>query len=182
MDAAERAKRIKLVAFDVDGVLTDGKIIIGSQGELYKSFDAHDGLGIALLRLSGVKTAIVTGRQSEIVERRGAELGIDKIYQGEKDKARVMRDLRRAYSLAAEEIAFVGDDLMDIPAMQLAGLACAVGSAAREVKEAAHFIADRNGGDGAVRQIAEMMLKAKGRWDGIISSYTQQKPLKDIAQ
>lgn len=182
MDVKEKAEKIKWIIFDVDGVLTDGKIIIGNQGELCKSFDAHDGFGIALLRLSGVRSAIITGRTSEIVKARGRELNIDEIIQGETDKVKAMLRLKEKYDLQTEQIAFVGDDLMDIPLMRGVGLALAVDNAAREVKSAAHYVTAKRGGDGGVREIAEMILKAKGKWDGIVSSYLEQKPLKDIAQ
>lgn len=182
MQAMERAARIRLIIFDVDGVMTDGKIMIGNQGELVKSFNAHDGLGIALLRLSGVKTAVITGRTSDIVRLRCGELSIDDVHQGEKDKVRALRVLQEKYQLKFEEIAYVGDDLMDIPVMQRVGFACAVKNAVREVKRTAHFISDYSGGGGGIRQIAELILSAQGKWDAVVASYINQKPLQDIAQ
>lgn len=181
-DCGARAARIKLIVFDVDGVLTDGKLLIGMEGELCKAFDAQDGFGITLLRLTGMKTAIITGRNSKIVALRAAELKIDQVVQGEKHKLRALCALAEMYRLTLEEIAYVGDDLMDIPAMQKVGLACAVDNAVQEVKQIAHFTAARPGGSGAVRQIAEMILKAQGKWEKIIFSYLHEKPLEDIAQ
>lgn len=182
MELRERAAGIKLIVFDVDGVLTDGKIIIGTSGELFKSFDAHDGLGISLLRLAGIKTAVITGRNSQIVSLRSVELKIDEVYQGATNKLEALRDLQKKYAVDLNEIAYVGDDLMDIPVLESVGLACAVNNAVKEVKEAAHYIATKGGGNGAVRQIAELILTAKGKWAGIIASYTNQKPLEDTMQ
>lgn len=182
MELMARAAGIRLIVFDVDGVLTDGKIIIGGSGELFKSFDAHDGLGISLLRLAGIKTAVITGRTSQIVSLRSAELKIDEVYQGETNKLKALRDLQEKFAVALSEIAYVGDDLMDIPVLQNVGLACAVNNAAKEVKEAAHYIASKSGGNGAVRQIAELILTAQGKWSGIVASYADQKPLEDTVQ
>lgn len=182
MELTARSAGIKLIIFDVDGVLTDGKIIIGGSGELFKSFDAHDGLGISLLRLAGIKTAVITGRTSQIVNLRSAELKIDAVYQGETNKLKALCDLQKKYAVDLSEIAYVGDDLMDIPVLQSVGFACAVNNAVKEVKAVAHYIADKSGGNGGIRQIAEFILTAQGKWDGIIASYTSQKPLEDVTQ
>lgn len=182
MDCRQRAAAVKMIVFDVDGVLTDGKIFIGSQGELGKSFDAQDGLGITLLRLHGIVPAIITGRHSKIVEIRAEELKIKEVYQGIKQKRDILEDLREKYQLSWAQIAYVGDDFIDIPAMQEAGFACAVANARDEVKEIAHFVSDKRGGDGAVRQIAEFLLKAQGKWENVISSYFNKKTPQDIAQ
>lgn len=182
MDCKARAARIKLVVFDVDGVLTDGKIVIGNTGELCKRFDAQDGLGISLLKLAGLKTAIITGRSSEIVKLRAAELRIDALFQGAKNKLAALRRLREAYSLSDEEIAYVGDDLIDLPVLRRVGFACAVANAVEEVKEAAHYVASRRGGDGGVRQIAEMLLKERGQWEEILAAYLEEKSLEAAAQ
>ena len=182
MDVIKRAQKIKLIIFDVDGVMTDGKILIGSQGELCKSFDAQDGLGITLLRKNGIKSAIITGRESEIVKIRAKELSIDDVFQGAKDKLIALYALKEKHNLFFDEIAYVGDDLIDIPVMKNIGLACTVLNARPEVKGIAHFISDYQGGDGAIRQIAEVILKAQNKWEMIISSYLAAKSLKDIAQ
>lgn len=182
MELKARAARIKMVVFDVDGVLTDGKIIIGNTGELYKSFDAQDGLGISLLRLAGLKTAIITGRSSEIVKLRAAELKIDALFQGARNKLAALRRLREAYAIADEEIAYVGDDLIDLAVMRRVGLACAVANAVDEVKAAAQYVASRKGGDGGVRQVAEAILKARGQWDEILSAYLEEKSVEAAAQ
>lgn len=182
MDFKARAARIKLVVFDVDGVLTDGKIVIGNAGELYKSFDAQDGLGVSLLKLSGLKTAIITGRSSEIVKRRAAELKIDALFQGAKNKLAALKRLREAYGFAEEEIAYIGDDLIDLPVLRRVGLACAVANAVDEVKAASQYVAARKGGDGGVRQIAEAILKARGQWEEILAAYLDEKSLEAAAQ
>lgn len=182
MDFEARAARIQWVVFDVDGVLTDGKIVIGNAGELCKRFDVQDGLGISLLRLAGLKTAIITGRSSEIVRRRAAELKIDALYQGARNKLAALRALRETHGLTDEAIAFVGDDLIDLAVLRRVGLACAVANAVDEVKAAAHYVAARKGGDGGVRQIAEAILKARGQWEAILAAYLEEKSLEAATQ
>lgn len=182
IDYNERARRVKMVIFDVDGVLTDGKIVIGNGGELYKSFSAQDGLGISLLNKAGVLTAIITGRDSEIVAVRARELRIDAVYQGYRDKRGAYAELKERYGLTDEQIAYVGDDLIDLPVMTQVGLACAVGNAVGEVKSAAHFVSERNGGNGAVRSVVELILRARGEWEGIVKDYLAQKPPADVIQ
>lgn len=182
MDFAQRAKRVKMIVFDVDGVLTDGKILIGGQGEICKAFDAQDGLGVTLLRQNGIIPAIITGRHSKIVETRAMELKIEDVFQGVKQKRQALESLREKYGLSLAEIAYVGDDLIDIPAMQAVGLACAVENARPEVKGIAHFVSDKKGGDGAVRQVAELLLKAQEKWENVIFSYFNKKTPQDVAQ
>lgn len=173
---------IKLIIFDVDGVLTDGKIVIGTNGELFKSFHCQDGLGIKLLQAAGIKTAIITGRKSEIVAKRGLELKIGDVYQGVQNKLTALFDLEKKYGLSSDEIAYIGDDLIDLPVMCRIGLACAVANAAPEVKGMAKYVAQANGGDGAVREVAEMILKAQGKWDALVETYLTIHPLTDTAQ
>lgn len=182
MHFSQRAKTIKMIIFDVDGVMTDGKILIGSQGELCKSFDAQDGLGITLLRLNGIIPAIITGRESSIVRTRANELKIEDVFQGAKNKREALALLQKKYHLSLSEIAYVGDDLIDIPVMQSVGFACAVDNARPEVKGIAHFVSDQQGGNGAIRQIAELILQAQGKWENVILSYFVEKQPKDIAQ
>lgn len=177
-----RAANVKLVIFDVDGVLTDGRIFIGTNGELFKSFHCQDGLGVKLLQAAGIKTAIITGRESKIVTKRSLELKIEDVYQGVQNKLTALFDLQKKYGIKADEIAYVGDDFIDLPVMCRIGLACAVANAVMEVKGTAHYVAQAKGGDGAVREIAEMILKAQGKWDALVETYLTIRPLTDTAQ
>ncbi|WP_019551886.1 KdsC family phosphatase [Propionispira raffinosivorans] len=182
LDLIERAKKIKLLILDVDGVLTDGKLIIGPSGEFCKTFHVHDGLGIALSKKFGLKTAIITGRTSKMVEFRANELKIDALYQGQSNKVHALDKLQQEFHVNLDEIAYVGDDLIDLPVMTRVGLACAVPNAVCEVKARSHYITAAHGGHGAVRQVIEMILRAQGFWDQIISDYTQAKTFEDIEQ
>lgn len=171
--AIERARKVKFIIFDVDGVLTDGNIHVNAAGEVFKSFNCQDGLGISMARKCGMKTAIITGRKSKIVEFRANELKIDEIYQGKQNKLEAFSFIQEKYNLQPEEIAYIGDDFLDLPILVRVGFAAAVGNAVAEVKERAHFIADRCGGDGAVRQIMEFLLKAQGHWEEMVASYIE---------
>lgn len=171
MDYKARARGIELVVFDVDGVLTGGQLLIGPSGEVMKFFHVHDGMGISLAHQAGLYTAIVTARESQIVAWRGTELKIRDIYQGVGDKAKAVRHLMVKYDLKPEQVAYVGDDLNDLPAFRQVGLACAVGNAAPEVKAQAHYAAGKDGGQGAVREIMEMILKSQNKWDGLVQTY-----------
>lgn len=173
MDNKIRGQKIKLIVLDVDGVLTSGELIFGTQGELMKKFHAQDGLGIALAHNAGIKTAIITGRKSPMVELRSAELKIADVYQGKMSKIEALQELMTKYNLTLEEIAYVGDDLNDLLILTRVGLPCAVANAAPEVKEHALLITKQSGGNGAVREVMEYILKAQGKWDGIISGYLQ---------
>ena len=170
--AIERAKKIKCIILDVDGVLTDGGIYTAPDGsELYKPFFARDGLIISLARKVGVTTAVITGRASSIVENRMRELHIDLVYQGSLDKRAAYADIKAKTGLTDEEIAYIGDDLVDLPILRMVGLPCAVGDAVPEVKEAAQIIADAHGGRGAVREIYEIILKTQGLWDEVLTVF-----------
>jgi len=170
-DAYERAKKIKLVIFDVDGVMTDGTIVLDENGTESKFFNVRDGHGVKMLVRAGVQSAIITGRSSKVVEYRGKELGIQYIRQGALNKAEVMGLLLKETGVWPDEAAFMGDDLIDIPAMTMAGLAAAPSNAVSEIIEFAHIITDLEGGKGAVREFCEFILKAKGVWDDIIKRY-----------
>ncbi|WP_315452263.1 HAD hydrolase family protein [uncultured Selenomonas sp.] len=171
-DAIARAKKIKCVILDVDGVLTDGGICVAPDGsELYKPFFARDGLVITLAHKVGIVSAIITGRASSIVENRARELHIDLVYQGKLDKRAAYADIKAKTGLTDEEIAYIGDDLIDLPILRMVGLPCAVGDAVPEVKEAAQIIADAHGGRGAVREIYEIILKTQGLWDEVLTVF-----------
>ena len=171
-DAFDRAKKIKLVIFDVDGVLTDGGIYIGNSGELFKSFHCHDGFGITAAHKVGLKTAILTGRESACTANRAKELGITAVKQGHMDKRNAYKELKAEFNLRDDEIAYVADDIIDLPVLIQVGFRAAVGNAKIEVKERAHFIAENDGGKGAVREVLEFILKSQGKWEKIIRQYT----------
>lgn len=172
MDSNTRASKIKLLVFDVDGVLTNNQIIFGPDGEAAKVFHSQDGLGMAAACRMGLKTAIITGRESEMVRRRCGELNVSDICQGSMDKSAHLQELAAKYQLSYEEIGYVGDDLNDLAVLRQVGLACAVTNAVPEVKAIAHYISSREGGRGAVREIIELVLKAQGKWDALVSMYS----------
>jgi 3-deoxy-D-manno-octulosonate 8-phosphate phosphatase (KDO 8-P phosphatase) len=157
-----RAKAVRLVVFDVDGVLTNGSLILGEKGDEYKIFHVHDGLGLVMLREAGLKIAVISARSTPIVAERMAALGIDYVYQGQSDKQTVITELMQKIGVSKEETAFVGDDLIDLPAMNQAGLAIAVANAQPLVLQRADWVTEKAGGQGAVREVCEMILKAQG--------------------
>jgi 3-deoxy-D-manno-octulosonate 8-phosphate phosphatase (KDO 8-P phosphatase) len=165
------AKKIELLILDVDGVLTDGSIILDNAGNEYKAFFVRDGHGIRMLIKSGIRVAIITGRYSKVVERRAAELGITEVYQKCHDKRVPYGKLLRKYGLADSAVAYIGDDIVDIPVMKKVGLPVAVADAAEEVKEVACMVTKSRGGRGAVREISDLILKARGLWRALFSEY-----------
>ena len=160
--AARRAAGLRLIAFDVDGTLTDGRIFIGPAGEAMKAFSVRDGFGITLLREAGVKLAIVTARSSAIVELRAAELKFDEVLQGVKDKRAAFAELCARHGVAPDQAGFVGDDWPDLKAMAAAGFAASVADAPQAVRERAHWVSTARAGRGAVRELAEFVLESKG--------------------
>lgn len=164
-DAAirERAGHIRLLALDVDGVLTDGGVYMGDTGESFKRFHIHDGKGLAMLRAEDVAVAIITARRSEAVTRRAQELGIHYVYQGVGDKAERLRCLTEELALELESVAYVGDEVVDLGAFSRAGLAVAVANAHPRVRRRAHWVTARSGGHGAVREVSELILASQGR-------------------
>lgn len=164
----EAAKAIRLLALDVDGVLTDGTIYIAADGECFKGFNAKDGMGISCALHNGLEVAIITGRKSEIIHRRAEELGIITIIEGAKDKREALRSLRRLRGLSVEEVAYVGDDLNDLPAFAESGLTFAPNDAAEDVYDAADIGLDNPGGRGAVREAIEYILAAQDKWEKLL--------------
>ena len=162
MTPEQRAAQIRLVALDVDGVLTDGRLYYGAQGEALKVFDVRDGHGIKMLLDQGVEVAILSARSSEIVATRARELGIRRVMQGRGNKADAWHELLAETGIRTEHAGFIGDDLPDLPVLAEAGLAATVADARNEVKNVAHWIAPQPGGRGAVRALAEFILQAKG--------------------
>jgi len=197
-----RAKKIKLLLFDVDGVLTDGKLFFfpatpgtnlttreqsarhGGQGGFglasqsiieAKGFHAHDGTAISLARLAGIQTGLITKRISETVALRARDLKLDHIHQGIQDKLRVFKEILNQEGIAAAEAAFVGDDVIDLPVMWNCGLAVAVANARDEVKKDAHYVTKHGGGDGALRDAIEFVLKAQGKWKKVVDEYIGER-------
>jgi 3-deoxy-D-manno-octulosonate 8-phosphate phosphatase (KDO 8-P phosphatase) len=162
--AAPRASRIRLLVLDVDGVLTDGGLLYRASGEETKRFHVHDGLALVAALKAGLEVAVLSSRASAAVTRRMAELGVREVHQGVADKAGALEALRERLGLRAGEVAVMGDDLPDLAAMARAGLALAPANAVAEVKRVAHWVARRRGGDGAVREAVEMLLKARRAW------------------
>ena len=171
MELAQRIEPIEVVIFDVDGVLTDGSIVYDNEGRELKFFNVRDGHGIKLLKRAGIECAIMTSRSSSIVERRATELGIDMVIQGAKDKLAAYREFKGATGYEDNRIAYMGDDLVDLPVMRRVGLAVAVADAVEEVKEVAHYTTTCCGGRGAARELAELLLKRKGLWQGLMERY-----------
>jgi 3-deoxy-D-manno-octulosonate 8-phosphate phosphatase (KDO 8-P phosphatase) len=167
-----RCQPIRLVIFDVDGVLTDGRITITGNGLESKSFHVRDGLGLRLLRQAGIKVAFLTGRTSDAVAWRAAELEVDIIYQGVKDKTAPFDEMVIREGLSDDQVAVAGDDLVDLPLMRRAGLALAPADAVDEVRAAADYVCRQAGGRGAVREMVEFILKSQGRWDLVTADYT----------
>lgn len=161
-DALARARQVVLLVCDVDGVLTDGRLYYGPQGEALKVFDVRDGHGIRMLAAHGVEVAVLSARSSPIVAQRARELGIERVLQGRGDKAEGFRELLAATQVNAERAAYIGDDFPDLPALRLAGFAATVADARDEVKAAAHWVAPQPGGHAAVRALAEFILRAQG--------------------
>jgi 3-deoxy-D-manno-octulosonate 8-phosphate phosphatase (KDO 8-P phosphatase) len=171
-DARNRAAKIRLAVFDVDGVLTDGTLTYDDHGVEYKSFHTQDGLGLKLLQQAGVTVAVISARNSDIVTLRMRELGIKHVYQGSDNKLRVLRELLQALAVDKSEVAYTGDDLPDVAPMRLAGLAVAVQNAVATVKQHAHWTTTKTGGHGAVREICEYILAAQNKLAAITAAAT----------
>ena len=201
-DSKSRAKKIKLLLFDVDGVLTDGKLFFfpapagaqqsiqeqaakhGGQGGFglhsqafveAKGFHAHDGAGISLARLGGIKTGLITKRLSETVALRARDLKLDHVHQGINDKLGVFKDILKQEQISAAEACFVGDDVIDLPVMWNCGLAVAVANARDEVKRDAHYVTKHGGGDGALRDVIEFILKSQAKWKKVVEKYIGER-------
>lgn len=170
-DIIEKAKSTELVIFDVDGVLTDGSLFLGDDGQEYKAFHSRDGHGMVMLMQSGVKIAIITGRSSDVVRIRMESLGIEHVFQGHRDKLPPYLDLKVQLGIDDEHIAYVGDDVVDLPIMRRVGLAIAVQDAHPLVKQHAHWQTPHGGGRGAARDVCELIMEAQGKLQGLMDSY-----------
>jgi 3-deoxy-D-manno-octulosonate 8-phosphate phosphatase (KDO 8-P phosphatase) len=167
-ELTERAARVRLLVFDVDGVLTEGGLYYGEHGEVMKRFDVKDGHGLVMARLAGLRTALLTARSSSIVEVRGQELGLSAVLQGRKNKAAGFRELLAQLAVSPEQCAYMGDDLNDLGPLGQAGLSACPADAAPEVRQEVHYIARNRGGHGAARELVELCLKASGRWEATV--------------
>jgi len=167
----ESAKKIKLLLLDVDGVLTDGRLYYGNSGEEMKAFNIQDGLGIKLLQQGNVQVGIITGRVSALLQRRADELGISPVVQGREDKLTALNELLQTMDISLDEIAFMGDDLPDLAVIRRVGLGITPANGSATLAQQTHWQTTRRGGDGAVREVAEMILGAQGSLDSILAAY-----------
>ncbi|RZO20746.1 MAG: phenylphosphate carboxylase subunit delta [SAR92 clade bacterium] len=167
----DAAQKIKLLLLDVDGVLTDGKLYYGNSGEEMKGFDIQDGLGIKLLQKGNIQVGIITGRMSSLLQRRADELGINPVIQGREDKLTVLNELLPSLDITLDEIAFIGDDLPDLAVIKKVGLGITVANASSTLAAKADWQTACTGGNGAVREVAEMILTAQGKFSEIVRQY-----------
>lgn len=171
-EVERRAVRIKLLLMDCDGVLTDGRLELLENGDEQKTFHARDGQGISLFHRAGLQTGIISGRTSSAVERRAQDLEIAFVRQEARDKTSTLDEILSLAKVSVDECAYIGDDLADIPVMHRVELAVAVADAVAETRQAAHFVTEQKGGHGAVREVTELILKAQGRWEELIKTFT----------
>lgn len=167
----EKAGEVKLLILDVDGVMTDGSIVYNDRGEESKSFNVRDGHGLKLLQRGGVDCALLTARTSDVVSHRARNLGIKLVYQGALDKSKAYEDILKKTGLTPNQTAYVGDDVVDLPVLKRAGFSVAVSDAVTEVRERVDYVTEARGGRGAVREVVEIILKARGTWDELMSRY-----------
>jgi len=170
-EAIARARRVRLMVFDVDGVLTDGSLHFGADGELIKTFNVLDGHGIKLLQQSGVATAIISARQSALVARRAADLGITHVQQGVHDKLSGYQALLAECGVEAEASGFIGDDVIDLPVLTRVGFAASVPNGHPEVRSRVHYVTTASGGRGAVRELCDFILRAQGNYEAALAPY-----------
>lgn len=166
-----RAAKVRLFIFDVDGVLTDGSLTYGAEGEMVKTFNVHDGLGIKLLQEAGIKTAIISARRTPIVLARAKDLGIEYVHQGGHDKLTPFKAMLEQLGITEEEVAFIGDDVVDLPILTRAGFAVSVPNGRPEVHARAHYITEAAGGRGAVREACEFVLRATGNYERVMAQF-----------
>lgn len=170
-DVIKKAARIRLLALDVDGVLTDGRLYFAEDGQELKTFDTQDGHGIKMLQQAGIVCAIITGRTTKLVERRAKNLGIAHLLQGREDKLVALRELTGELGMTLEEVAYVGDDWPDLSAILAAGLGVAVANAHEELLRRADYVTRREGGRAAVREVCDLLLRAQNRYDDALAPY-----------
>jgi 3-deoxy-D-manno-octulosonate 8-phosphate phosphatase (KDO 8-P phosphatase) len=173
-DLVARARKIRLLVMDVDGVLTDGRMVLSDSGEELKMFHTHDGIGVALAHRAGLRTAMITGETSPIAKARGAKLGVETVILGARRKGEAVDALLGETGLSAESVAYIGDDLLDVPALQRVGLAIAVADAVPDVKAVAHVVTRARGGQGAVRESVELILRAQRLWNATVGAFVAE--------
>jgi 3-deoxy-D-manno-octulosonate 8-phosphate phosphatase (KDO 8-P phosphatase) len=166
----EKAKKIKLLILDVDGVLTDGRIVYDNFGDEIKCFNVYDGFGMTLLHRAGIKSVIITAKKTKIVERRAKDMHVAKVYS-DYMKLKLYEKAIKKFRVKDEEVCFIGDDFIDLPVLKRVGLSIAVPEAIEEVKKSCHYITKKSGGKGAVREVIEIILKSQGLWDKVTSQY-----------
>ena len=167
-----KARKIKLLLLDVDGVLTDGRIVYDSRGRDMKFFDVHDGLGVHVLGKSGIKTILITAKSSRAIGPRARDMRVEEVIENIAPKSKALERILNKYKVDISEVCFVGDDLVDLCLMKRVGLSIAVFNAVPEIKQSASYITIREGGRGAVREVAELILKAQGKWEQVVNAYT----------
>jgi 3-deoxy-D-manno-octulosonate 8-phosphate phosphatase (KDO 8-P phosphatase) len=167
-----KAEIIDVLVLDVDGVLTDGRIIIDDRGRESKHFNVRDGHGIKLLLKTGIEVVFLTGRTSRVVAHRAQDLGVREVDQGARDKVMIFEGMLIKKNMKAERVAYMGDDMVDIPLFRRVGLSITVADACEEARQAAHYVTEKEGGKGAVREVCEMILRAHGKWEEIAKKYT----------
>jgi len=172
--AESKARKVKAIILDVDGVLTDGGLIYGPEGES-KIFNVRDGHGLVMARMAGIRTAFLTGRKSDAVKRRATELKVDVLRDGVVKKGEALYELLKLLDVKAEQVCYAGDDLVDLSVMRQVGFPVTVADAVTEVKDAADWVSTSGGGQGAVRELVEFILKSKGLWDEIVSRHEQER-------
>ncbi|HSI38910.1 MAG TPA: HAD-IIIA family hydrolase [Methylotenera sp.] len=175
----KRLQGIKLLVLDVDGVMTDGGLTIGDDGQEYKTFHSHDGLGMKLLKASGVELAIITGRTSNVVKKRAESTGVAYFYQGAEDKFEAFNELIKTCNLEAHQCAFMGDDVVDLPPMLISGLAIAVPASPTLVLKHAHYVTKKSGGRGAVREVCELIMQAQGTFDAQMAPFLSRASISN---
>ena len=171
-ELALRAARVSLLVLDVDGVLTDGRIVYADYGDELKAFDIQDGAGLVFWNVAGLKSAVITGRKSRLVKRRAKEMRVDVLAQGHVIKLPVYERLLRRFRVADEQVCVIADDIMELALMRRAGFAVAVANAVDDIKKASHYVTRRHGGRGAVREVVDLILKSKGLWDQVLQRYS----------
>lgn len=170
MTIEDKAKKIKLLLLDVDGVMTDGKIYYGNYGDEIKAFDVKDGFGLVLLRRARIETAVITAKKSKVIRLRAKDMGVRRVYENS-SKLKIFHKLLKKFKVSNEEVCFIGDDLIDIPILRSVGLPVSVPQAVTEVKSVAAYITKASAGCGAVREICELILKSQGKWEEVTGKY-----------
>ncbi len=167
----EKAKKVKVLLLDVDGVLTDGRIIYDSHGRDMKFFDVHDGMGVHLLKRGGIPTILITAKSSKAIKPRARDMQVDQVFADVSPKSAVLEQILKKYKVSSSEVCFVGDDLVDLCLLKRVGFPVAVSNAAEDIKNAACYVTQKKGGRGAVRELAELLLKSQDKWQEVLSRY-----------